>query len=99
MAVQKELHKTHAAFDEPPREEATGAVGTRAILIQSVHALNRQRLLGEIQEANPAMFIQMMTEMSGERRGGTNGNGSSIDAGRDYNPLAGDDAGPGYDAE
>ena len=56
------------------------------------------RLLGEIQEANPAMFIQMMTEMSGERRGGTNGNGSSIDD-RDYNPLAGDDAGPGYDAE
>lgn len=55
------------------------------------------RLLGEIQEANPAMFVQMMTEMTGERRG--SGNGSE----RDYNPLAGNgsngDAGIEYDAE
>lgn len=39
------------------------------------------RLLGDIQEANPAMFLQMLKEMSGERSGPPST--------RDYNPNDG----------
>jgi len=43
------------------------------------------RLLGDIQEANPDMFLQMLKEMSGERPSGSSRG--------DYNPLDGDDTG------
>lgn len=54
------------------------------------------RLLWEIQEANPEMFLQMMKEHQSERR-----NGSTVPS-TDYNPVAGDgsdaDAGIGDDS-
>ena len=36
LAVEEELHKAHAAFDKPPRDEAAGAVFLSFVLVNTV---------------------------------------------------------------